>query len=58
MKIVFCLKSVRWILSSKARSRASLRYRPRNYQLIINLKMAKARELDVPAHLQQLADEE
>jgi putative ABC transport system substrate-binding protein len=30
---------------------------PTKYQLIINLKTAKALNLDVPAHLQQLADE-
>ena len=30
---------------------------PAKYELIINLKTAKALELDVPAHLQQLADE-
>jgi putative ABC transport system substrate-binding protein len=30
---------------------------PSKYELIINLKTAKALGLDVPAHLQQLADE-
>jgi putative tryptophan/tyrosine transport system substrate-binding protein len=30
---------------------------PTKYQLVINLKTAKALSLDVPVHLQQIADE-
>ena len=30
---------------------------PTKYQLVINLKAAKALGLDVPVHLQQIADE-
>ena len=30
---------------------------PSKYELIVNLKIAKALGLDVPGHLQQLADE-
>jgi putative ABC transport system substrate-binding protein len=30
---------------------------PKKYQLVINLKTAKAPGLDVPMHLQQIADE-
>jgi putative tryptophan/tyrosine transport system substrate-binding protein len=31
--------------------------KPTKYQLVINLKTAKALGLDVPVHLQQIADE-
>jgi putative ABC transport system substrate-binding protein len=30
---------------------------PTKYQLVINLKTAKALGIDVPVHLQQIADE-
>jgi len=45
------------IASLRARSRQTCRQSPTKLQLVINIKTAKALGLDVPVHLQQIADE-
>jgi putative tryptophan/tyrosine transport system substrate-binding protein len=55
--INFRLLRSMWIAFSGVKNRPTLRSRPTKYELIVNLKTAKALGLDVPALLQQRADE-
>ena len=53
----FAVRRGTWIASSRARGRDLPVQAPTRYDLVINLKIAKALGLDVPWILQQRADE-